>query len=121
MRFFFNLIQYHRMVFYERLQSVVRLLHSLHILEASDQSAYAMAFLVFAHVDTCHGFRHQTSIRLGFRQSGFSNSCRSKEKEGSHRFSHVLQSNATSAYRVTDGFDGFFLAYDTMVKFLLEM
>jgi hypothetical protein len=58
------------------------------------------------------------SARL--RQFVFSNSCRSKERKVPQAFScPAVQSDF--CVPVTDGFDGFFLAYDTMVKFLLEM
>jgi hypothetical protein len=77
-----------------------------------------MAFLVFAHVDTCHGVSsNKYSARLSpvrfFQLLSF---------QGKGRFPQVFSCPAVqhSAYRVTDGFDGFFLAYDTMVV-LAEM
>jgi hypothetical protein len=80
-----------------------------------------MAFLVFAHVDTCHGVSssNKYSARLSpvrfFQLLSF---------QGKGRFPQVFSCPAVqrdSAYRVTDGFDGFSLAYDTMVKFLLDV
>jgi hypothetical protein len=48
-------------VFYERLRSIVRLHHNLHIPEAHPLSAYAVAFLVFMSI-VSH-FHHQINIR----------------------------------------------------------
>src|SRR5690554_241942 len=81
------------------------------------QAAYAMAFLIFAHIYSGHcTFVVEEILCQGFCEFGFSNSCSSKKEETADGFFLVLQSSSTSTDGITHGFYGFILAHYALVQ-----
>src|SRR5690606_28989051 len=68
----------------------------------SYQSAHAVAFLIFAHIDTRHCvFVIKKIFGKSFGEFGFTHARSSKTQEASNRFFLVLQSSPASADSVT--------------------
>src|SRR5690554_5528050 len=81
------------------------------------QAAYAMAFLIFAHIYSRHCiFVVEEILCQGLCEFGFSNSCSSKKEETADGLLFVLQSSSTSANGIAHGFYCLILTHNALVQ-----
>ena len=88
----------------------------------TDETAYGVLLLVFAHVDTCHHcFVVEEIFCQGFCQLSLSDTRRAEENKRGDGALGVLQTGTASAHGIADSCNGLVLTDDAVVEFFLEM